>query len=318
MGGLGALVAAQLVSAAHWPTLLAIIVGVMVSIPIGIVVGLPALRVRGLSLAIVTLAVAAALADLVYDTNGLTGGSAGLNVGFPNLFGFQVDETNFPMRYSVVAIVAFCLLALVIRNLRRSPIGRRLLAVRSNERAAASLGVNVVGVKLYAFVLAQIIATCGAMLTVFRYPSALFSTFSTFSNITYAMEAVVGGIGFVSGAFAGALIDGSSLGAKLMTVLGVGQWIVFVGGALLLVTVLMNPDGLASSAAEAYRKCRERITRSARRMSAALEPSHREPACGGGLAVQVGPTLHTISSDSGERVGALWSRTGRNGGDSSG
>ena len=60
MGGLGALVAAQLVSAAHWPTLLAIIVGVMVSIPIGIVVGLPALRVRGLSLAIVTLAVAAA------------------------------------------------------------------------------------------------------------------------------------------------------------------------------------------------------------------------------------------------------------------
>ena len=221
------------------------------------------------------------------------------------------------MRYSVVAIVAFCVLAFVIRNLRRSPIGRRLLAVRSNERAAASLGVNVVGVKLYAFVLAQIIATCGAMLTVFRYPSALFSTFSTFSNITYAMEAVVGGIGFVSGAFAGALIDGSSLGAKFMTVLGVGQWIVFVGGALLLVTVLMNPDGLASSAAEAYRKCRERITRLARRMSAALEHSHRERTWLK-LRRPSRPTLHTVSSDFGERVGPLWSRTGGKRGDSSG
>ncbi len=257
LGGVGALIAAQLVGAAHWPGPAAVIVGVCVGIPIGLLVGLPALRVRGLNLAIVTLAVAAALADLVYNTNNLTGGSTGIHVGFPEVLGLQIDETNSPVRYSVTAIIVFVVIAFMVRNLRRSQIGRRLLAVRSNERAAASVGINVIGVKLYAFVIAEVIATWGALLIVFRYPNALFSTFDAFSNITYAIEAVVGGVGFIAGAIAGAMIDASSLGAKLFTVMGIGQWIVFVGGILLLFTVLMNPDGIASTFA-GFRSGRKR------------------------------------------------------------
>src|SRR3546814_18365142 len=77
--------------------------------------------------------------------------SSDLRIGRVKLFGIEVDAFNHPHAWALVSLIAFVLLALLVANLRRSRTGRRLIAVRTNERAAASLGISVMGVKLYDF-----------------------------------------------------------------------------------------------------------------------------------------------------------------------
>jgi ABC-type branched-subunit amino acid transport system ATPase component/branched-subunit amino acid ABC-type transport system permease component len=261
IAGIGALVAAQLVAKAGWPLPLAALVGLVASIPVGIVVGLPAVRTRGVTLAVVTLGLATALNDLVFNDIPLTGGSGGVNVGSPSFFGIAINETNYPRRYSLLALGLFIVLALGIRNLRRSHIGRTFIAVRSNERAAASLGINVVTTKLYAFILSSATATVGGLLVAFRYPNSLFDNFDPFQSVNYVVESVIGGVGYIGGAVAGTMIEPSGVGDKVVNGIGLGSWLLFVGGVLLLLTVIFNPDGIAGSISQYIEPIRRRVDR---------------------------------------------------------
>ena len=247
IGGLGALATARLATSLGWPLPIAIVLGVLAAIPIGLIVGLPAVRTRGAALAVVTLGLATALNDLVFSSVSVTGGYAGINVGYPKLFGLDVDETLHPRRYSLFALALFAIIALIICNLRRSGLGRRLIAVRSNERAAGSLGVSTVGAKLYAFVMSSMIATVGSVLVAFRYPNAIFDNFDPFQSVNYVVEAVIGGVGYVMGAAAGTGIEPGGLGNKIVSSIGLGSWLTFIGGVLLLLTVIANPDGIVGS-----------------------------------------------------------------------
>ena len=99
------------------------------------------------------------------------------------------------------------LAVVVIANVRRGRSGRRLIAVRTNERAAAALGISVVGAKLYAFGLGAAIAAVGGVLIAFRRPTVVFyPTFSVFQSILVVLYAVIGGIGYVIGALVGAAL----------------------------------------------------------------------------------------------------------------
>src|SRR5206468_13057514 len=82
-----------------------------------------------------------------------------------------------------VAVVAFVLVGLMVANVRRGRAGRRLLAVRANERAAASLGVGVYGAKLYAFGLSSGIAALAGILIGFQNPNVQFTNFDVFGSI---------------------------------------------------------------------------------------------------------------------------------------
>src|SRR5207249_1812176 len=82
--------------------------------------------------------------------------------------------------------------------------GRRMIAVRGNERAAASMGVNVVGVKLYAFAVGAGIAAMGGMYLAFRNTNVNFSQFDSLGSVNALLIAVTGGIGYTSGAVFGA------------------------------------------------------------------------------------------------------------------
>ena len=124
-----------------WAPVLAVALTVLV----GILVGLPALRVRGMTLAVATLGAAVAIEQLVFaspELNGLSG------VPRPSLFGLDLGflghgRDNFRPEFGVLVLVALVVCALGVANLRRSPTGLRWLAVRSNERAAAASGVDV-------------------------------------------------------------------------------------------------------------------------------------------------------------------------------
>ena len=93
--------------------------------------------------------------------------STGLHVPPPRLFGSNINPEHHPQRYGLVALVVLFVASLAVANLRRGAAGRRLLAVRSNERSAAAVGVNVFGAKLYAFGLASAIAGVGGCILAF-------------------------------------------------------------------------------------------------------------------------------------------------------
>ena len=170
----------------------------------GVLVALPAIRTRGVTLAIVTLALALVFSSLIFQNASMTGGFEGIGIANPEIFGWDISAGLHPQRYAGVLLVALVLVSLMVANLRIGATGRQMIAVRSNERAAAALGISVVGVKVYAFAVGAGIAALGGILLGFREGSVQFANFNVFGSILLVQYAVIGGIGWISGVVAGA------------------------------------------------------------------------------------------------------------------
>jgi sulfate-transporting ATPase len=248
LAGTGAWMASRLVVNYDLPFEVAALIGIVGTVPIGVVVGLPALRTRGVNLAVVTLGLALVLESLILNNSTRTGGITGTQIGSPTFFGFDLDTTRYPERYSLMALGCLVVVAVAVANLRRGRVGRRLVAVRSNERAAAALGISVTGVKLYAFGLSAAIAAIGGVLMAYRRPTVVFyPTFSVFESILVIVYGVIGGIGFVLGALFGAVLaPGGLLPVASGDLLENGRVVQLVLGVLVIGVLLWRPDGLAS------------------------------------------------------------------------
>jgi sulfate-transporting ATPase len=207
----------------------------------------PAVRTRGVNLAIVTLGLGAAIDAMVFNNAGWTGGFSGTTVGDPSLFGLNINATVYSNRYSIVCFAAFLLAVLGVANLRRGRVGRRLLAIRVNERAAAALGVRVAAAKLYAFGLAAALAGAGGILTAFRTPVILYPDFDSTYSITLVGFAVIGSIGWLGGSLLGAALASGAIGAQLLQEAWPSsqQYVSLIAGVLLILMISTNPEGLA-------------------------------------------------------------------------
>ena len=184
--------------------------------PLGLLFALPALRTRGITLAVVTLGLGSAVQSLVLNNGDLTGGLYGVRIGRVDFFGWAFDGLTHPRRYAFVVLVGFVLTALVVANIRRGPTGRRLIAVRTNERAAAALGLNVRSVKLYAFGVAAAIAALGGIALTFDTDSIVYTTgFEPFTSISAVGWTVIGGLGFIFGSVIGANLAPGAWGTGL-------------------------------------------------------------------------------------------------------
>jgi sulfate-transporting ATPase len=256
MAGVGALVAARLVSDLGWPFLAALAVASVAAGLVGLLVGLPAVRTRGTSLAIVTLGLAVAVQSMVLDNARLSKGINGIPVDPPTILGIHFDALFQPRRYALLALAVLVLTGIGVLNLRRSGMGRRMVAVRANERAAASLGIGVPGVKLYAFVLSGMIASVGGVLLAFTNSIVVVSNpgsaYNPFNSLNATAQATVGGVGFAGGAVAGTMAQVGGLGDKVLDLFGHGDWLAVAGGLLLIVTVVTAPDGVAAQARRAF------------------------------------------------------------------
>ncbi len=261
LAGFGAWVAARLAATQDVPFLLALLAGMVLTVPLGLLVALPALRTRGVYLAVATLALAEMIGAVIFNNSALTGGFTGTTVPTPTIFGLDIDPISNPGRYGVTAIVAFMLLGLVVANLRRGAAGRRLLAVRANERAAASLGVGIYTAKLYAFGLASAIAAAAGVFLGFRNPNVQFAHFDIFGSINAVLYAVIGGVGWASGALVGAV---QAPGGLLATVFGelfseietMTSWLLLLSGAAVVLTLKLAPDGVAAVVSGSVRSLR--------------------------------------------------------------
>ena len=140
------------------------------------------------------------------------------------------------------------LAVVVVANVRRGRSGRRLIAVRTNERAAAALGINVMVAKLFAFSLASAIAALGGIALAFRLSSISYQSFSNFTSITYVGLALLGGVGQLLGAFVGSTMATAGITQEALetTWEGVGKWIQLISGIGILLTLLIYKDGVAA------------------------------------------------------------------------
>ena len=246
LAGLGAYVAGRLISSQGFSFPEGLLAGIAVTVLAGLALALPALRTRGINLAIITLGAAAALEQMLFDNQFLTGGYQGTSVTL-SAFGFNFGEATHPARYGFVMLGCFVVIGLMVANVRRGLIGRRMLAVRNNERAATALGVDVRGVKLHSFGLAAAIAALGGILVSFGVGSVDYTQFAGLASIQYAGFAFLGGIGFILGPLQGASLLPGTVGTQFGTTVvpGLGTYLGLIGGVSLILIVLANQDGVA-------------------------------------------------------------------------
>ncbi|GAA1851411.1 branched-chain amino acid ABC transporter permease/ATP-binding protein [Pseudonocardia ailaonensis] len=261
IAGVGALVAGRLVSNLEVPFPLAMLVGVVAGALLGGIFGLPSLRMRGPSLAIVTLALGVAVNSAVFKNSMLSG----LENGFPlkpqSFFGLTIDPILSPRTYTVFVVCWVILLLWLVGNLRKSPAGRRMLAVRENERAAAALGISVSAVKLYTFVVGSVIAAIGGVLFAFATTNVQVSTgYDPVSSVAILTFGIVGGVGALPGPFLGAqLYPGGLPGGVIAEAIGGSEaqgWLVLIGGIVMVFVLVTHPEGIADQMAKPFKALR--------------------------------------------------------------
>ena len=214
---------------------------------VGVLVGLPALRLKGIYLAVATLAFNVILVEIITRWEGLTGGNMGQHVKAAQVLGFRFESaTSF--YYLCLALTALACMALV--NLLRSPTGRAFVAIRDSEVSAGCLGVNLARYKTMSFALSA--ALTGVAGALYAHKVAFISPeqFTLPVSIELATIVFIGGLGSLHGAVLGAafvilLPQGIALAKDwlppAMAASGL-QAIVF--GLVLIVFIIFEPQGL--------------------------------------------------------------------------
>jgi len=259
LAGFGAWAAARAATDLGVGFPLALLIGVVATIAVGVLVALPAIRTRGVTLAIVTLALALVFSSLIFQNSSLTGGFEGIGIASPDLFGWDISAALHPQRYAGLLLVALVLVSLMVANLRIGATGRQMIAVRSNERAAAALGISVVGVKVYAFAVGAGIAALGGILLGFRAGNVQFTDFNVFGSILLVQYAVIGGIGWISGVVAGAAAAPGGIVEQITGDLfpnldNIAAWIAMFSAVGVIQLLRRAPDGTASLVAQRIRR----------------------------------------------------------------
>jgi ABC-type branched-subunit amino acid transport system ATPase component/ABC-type branched-subunit amino acid transport system permease subunit len=270
LSGIGGLIAARLTANAGLPFLVVLLAAMLGAVPVGLIVGLPSARTRGVSLAITTLGLAVAIQALIFNNDRISGGTTGIPLSSDGsfvIFGVDFDSFLYPARFAYLVLGFVLVIALVVANLRRGGSGRRMIAVRDNERAAAGLGINVVTTKLWAFGVASAIAGLGGALTIFTASVGLFTGFTILSNISTVGYAVIGGVGSVPGALFGSTLVPSGFGSLILdAIIHVSPVTMgLIGGVLLIFTIVTSPDGIAQATIDSLAPVRRNV-RSAQQM----------------------------------------------------
>jgi ABC-type branched-subunit amino acid transport system ATPase component/ABC-type branched-subunit amino acid transport system permease subunit len=210
----------------------------------GVVVGLPAVRISGLQLVIITLGAGQIFLWFLATYYSFTGGDQGLFVSSISIGG--LSTTSVMTRYFVAAVAAVLLTALVAQ-IRRAPVGRSMRAISHSALAAQSVGVHIARTKLLAFVLSSVLAGIGGWLYAHQLSGVAPGYFVMFTSIYLLAAILIGGNGSLAGAWIGAtyLILIPEL---VHSTGGSGNVFTTVSGVLLICVVIFAPRGIADLA----------------------------------------------------------------------
>jgi branched-chain amino acid transport system permease protein len=184
------------------PWIVAVIMAVIITTACGLIVGLPALRMTGIYLAIATLAFSVIIQEVFSRWESVTHGFAGMKVDSPNIFGWAVNDGR--------SFYFLCLFFMVVvlwltRNLLRAPTGRAWIAIRDSEIAAQSMGVNLAIYKSMAFAYSAGVMGLAGSLFAHKIGYLAPDIFTILLSIQFLLLVIVGGLGSLHGAIFGAI-----------------------------------------------------------------------------------------------------------------
>ena len=252
----GAYTAANLATKLDLPFWITLPAGGFMAMAIGILVGLPSLRVKGLYLAIATLAAQFIIEWVINHTPAISGGvQASIAVPRPNLFGWEMD-TQREMYLFLMVVLALAVVGML--NLVRSRIGRAFIAIRDQDIAAEIIGINVYRYKLLAFGISSFYAGVAGVMYTYYLGIANYEMFTLPISIDYLAMIIIGGLGSVLGSIFGAVfitmlpvvvrIFMETVGVYFVDGVYLAQVIaqmrLILFGGLIIVFLVVEPEGL--------------------------------------------------------------------------
>jgi ABC-type branched-subunit amino acid transport system ATPase component/branched-subunit amino acid ABC-type transport system permease component len=231
------------------PFPISMLLAALVATVFGLLVGLPALRIRGAQLAVVTLAAGLSLEKFVFANPSFVSPSSN-RIPSPSLFGIDLsvrDATSISkLPFTIMVLIVMMIAFVLVGNIMRSGTGRKMLAVRSNERAASSVGIQVSGLKLMTFGLASFLAGLGGALIGYSRGQLSPESFGVFVGLSFLAITYLGGITSLSGAVVSGLLMPLGVFFIFMDrVLSLGKYYALFSGVSLILTVILNPVGIA-------------------------------------------------------------------------
>jgi branched-chain amino acid transport system permease protein len=199
LAGFGAFIAAHLVVDWHWPFLLAALGAAVATVPLGALLASRASRLPPLYLGFATLAFAALMDEVAFNSQSFSNGLQGI-------FFERTELLQSPRTYYLFGLGVFGVLALLVSNLRRGRMGLALAAMRDSPTAVASVGSGVARLKLTVFTLSAFLAGLGGALLAGASEHAAPGSFFKLQSLVFLALAVIGGIGSWPGALAGATL----------------------------------------------------------------------------------------------------------------
>ncbi len=246
--GIGAYTSALLTMTWHWNFWPALVMAGVVTAIFGIILGIPTMRLKDIYLAITTLVFGEIVRLILLNWTDVTRGAMGLpGIPAPSLFGITLDSTLF-YYYLIFALVLLAVGAMV--RIVNSRLGRALLAIREDELAAASMGINVTRYKITAFAIgaffAGIAGSFYAHYTSFIDPQS----FSFAESIVVVAMVVLGGMGS---------LWGSIFGAMALTLLpellrSIADYRMIVYGIIMVLVMLLRPQGIFGAVIDRRKK----------------------------------------------------------------
>ncbi len=200
--GVGAYTSALLVMRLHIPFWFALPAAGLFTAIVGMIFGIPSLRVKGLYLAIATLAAQVIINFVMIHWSSLTKGTSGLPVDPPRLFGIVFDTDQ---KYYFITMAFAVLATTFAKNLQRTRVGRAFMAVRDNDLAAEIIGINLFKYKLLAFFVSSFYAGIAGALWAHYVTIITPEHFTIAESINYLAMIIIGGIGSVLGSIFGAI-----------------------------------------------------------------------------------------------------------------
>lgn len=202
---------------------------------VAVFIGLPAVRIQGLFLAVSTLAFAVVATAWAFQQRWIVGSPSGVSITRPDFI--RTEKATYWFALSLLVLFTFA-----VRNVRRSGPGRALLAVRDNDRTARSTGLSASGTRLLAFALAGFMAAVAGVIFAYGRGNFTATDFSPATSLDMLLMAIIGGLGSIPGSIIGAVFL-----FGLPIILGSGDVVRLATSALgVLGVILFLPGGLVA------------------------------------------------------------------------
>jgi branched-chain amino acid transport system permease protein len=218
---------------------------------VGIMFGLPSLRLKGFYLIMATIAAHFIIIWFILQFRNVTGGGDGLAVPRPEIFGFVLRSKG---SYFYLVMIIACLATFASRNIVRTRVGRAFIAIRDNELAAEVMGINIWAYKLLAFFIGCVFAGVAGSLLVHYIAFACVDQFPFMNSVWYLGMLIVGGMGSTTGVIFGAV--SLKLLDELVTIVGpilsavvapqaAASLSLIMRGLVIIIFLIFEPRGLA-------------------------------------------------------------------------